>query len=119
MFVDEVKVKVKAGKGGNGVVAFRREKYVPKGGPAGGNGGRGGHVILKADLHLTTLLDFRYQQYYNAQNGEAGAGTQKHGHDGQDLILKVPVGTVVYEEGRENPIADLTVPDQVFVVVRG
>ncbi|MBW3624398.1 MAG: GTPase ObgE [Armatimonadetes bacterium] len=119
MFVDEVKIKVKAGKGGNGVVAFRREKYVPKGGPAGGSGGQGGHVILQAEPHLTTLLDFRYQQHYAAPNGEAGSGSQKHGHDGEDLILKVPVGTVVYEEGREMPIADLTVPGQQYIVARG
>lgn len=119
MFVDEVKVKVKAGKGGDGIVAFRREKFVPKGGPAGGNGGRGGHVILKAEPHLTTLLDFRYQQYYNAPNGEAGSGSKQHGHDGLDLVMKVPVGTVVYEEGRDDPVADLSVPGQEFVIAKG
>ncbi len=119
MFVDEVRIKVKGGRGGAGVVAFRREKYVPRGGPAGGNGGRGGNVVFRADPNLTTLLDFRYQQNFAADSGDSGAGTRKHGQDGGDIILKAPVGTMVYVEGSDYPVADLSEPGQEFIAARG
>jgi GTP-binding protein len=119
MFVDEAKIHVFAGNGGNGVVAFRREKYVPKGGPAGGNGGRGGHIIFKADPSLTTLLDFRFQQHFRAQNGEAGSNIKKHGRDGSDLILKVPIGTVIYEGDDTVPLADISHDGQEEILLRG
>ena len=119
MFVDHAKIWVQAGKGGNGIVAFRREKYIPKGGPAGGSGGRGGSIIFQADSGLTTLLDFRYQQHYKGDPGEPGGGSHKHGKDGSDLRIKVPVGAVVYEEGVSAPIADLVEPGQEFVLAKG
>src|SRR5579875_2150762 len=94
MFVDEVTVEMKAGDGGNGAVAFRKEKYVPRGGPNGGDGGRGGDVVLEADSNLSTLLDFRYQQKYQAPSGGHGIGKDMHGRNADDLTLKVPLGTV-------------------------
>ena len=95
MFLDYAEIFVKAGKGGDGAVAFRREKYVPKGGPAGGNGGKGGNVILKANENLHTLLDFKYKRKYVAQDGQPGGNSLKDGKAGEDLIIYVPVGTVV------------------------
>ena len=95
MFVDEVEVSVKAGNGGHGCIAFRREKYVPRGGPNGGDGGAGGSVVLVADEGLGTLLDFRYRRHYTAARGEHGQGWDKHGATADDLVLRVPVGTVV------------------------
>ena len=95
MFYDYAKVYVKGGDGGNGVVSFRREKYVPAGGPNGGDGGRGGDVILVADPGLRTLVDFKYKRHYKAKRGEHGQGKNMHGKSGEDLIIKVPVGTLV------------------------
>lgn len=117
MFVDKVEVVVRAGNGGNGAVSFRHEKYVDKGGPDGGNGGRGGNVVFVADPNMNTLLDFRYKQELEAQDGQAGAKRDRHGRSGEDLLVKVPVGTQVYDEGRLT--ADLTQAGQRAVVARG
>ena len=97
-FVDQAQVHVQAGAGGNGAVAFRREKYVPKGGPSGGDGGDGGSVVFKVDEGLSTLLDFRYQREYRARSGEAGANKDMYGRSGEDLVLRVPPGTQIYDE---------------------
>jgi len=118
-FVDEAVIHVKAGNGGNGCVAFRREKFVPRGGPAGGDGGRGGHVILLADPSVKTLVDLHLQRTYKAENGQHGQGSNKHGADGKDLVIRVPVGTVVYDAETGELIADLVKAGQRVVVVRG
>jgi GTP-binding protein len=118
-FVDEVRIEVKAGDGGNGAIAFRREKYVDKGGPSGGDGGNGGSVLFEADPQLTTLLDYRYQQHHRAQAGEHGMGSDCNGKAGQDLTLKVPVGTLVRDEQSGEVLADLSQPGQKFVVAKG
>ncbi|MBS3885525.1 MAG: GTPase ObgE [Dethiobacter sp.] len=119
MFVDRAKIFIKAGDGGNGMVAFRREKYVPLGGPDGGDGGRGGDVILQADSNLRTLLDFRYQQHLRADRGEHGLGGNKNGRSAKDFVVKLPPGTQVrdFESGRL--LADLTVEGQTFIVAKG
>ncbi|MGQ9523911.1 MAG: GTPase ObgE [Armatimonadota bacterium] len=119
MFVDEARIEVHGGKGGNGIVSFRREKFVPRGGPDGGDGGRGGSVVLVADPSLTTLMDFRYKTVYRASSGGHGQGNNKHGRDAEDLVLKVPVGTVVYEDGSDVPVADLSAPGQTYIAARG
>lgn len=106
-FVDYTKIYVKAGDGGRGCVAFRREKYVPKGGPSGGDGGRGGHIIFKASRELNTLLDLRYQREYRAKRGQHGMGKKMHGKDGEDRIIPVPVGTVIKDADTEEVLADL------------
>ncbi|MDW8027095.1 MAG: GTPase ObgE [Armatimonadota bacterium] len=118
-FIDEATIHVKAGNGGNGCVAFRREKFVPKGGPAGGNGGRGGHVILLADPSVKTLIDLHLQKTYKASNGQHGQGSNKHGADGEDLIIRVPVGTSVYDAKTGEILADLVKPGQRVIVARG
>lgn len=118
-FVDEVRIKVKAGDGGNGAVAFRREKYVDKGGPSGGDGGNGGSIIFKATEQLTTLLDFRYQQQYRARNGQHGMGSDMNGAGSADMILETPVGTVVRDTNTGDELVDLSVAGQTFVVARG
>ncbi|MBO8141862.1 MAG: GTPase ObgE [Firmicutes bacterium] len=119
MFLDRARIHVKAGNGGHGAVSFRREKYVPAGGPDGGDGGRGGDVILEVDPGLWTLADFRYRTRYRAANGQPGRGSQMHGRDGEDLVVKVPPGTVVLDESTGRYIADLTEPGQRAVVARG
>ena len=119
MFVDIAKINVKAGKGGNGSVAFRREKYIPMGGPAGGDGGDGGSIVLTADEGLRTLMDFRYKRHYQAENGEDGRGKKQYGSDGKNLYLKVPVGTLVKDEETGIVIADLKKHGQQFIVARG
>jgi len=119
MFYDYAKVHVKGGNGGNGIVAFRREKYVPMGGPAGGDGGNGGSVILKADSGLRTLIDFRYQTHYKADSGTHGQGSSQHGRDAEDKILRVPIGTVVRDDETKQILADLTVHGQEVVVAQG
>ena len=106
-FVDYVKIHVKAGDGGRGCVSFRREKYVPRGGPDGGDGGRGGHIIVRATEHLNTLLDLRYQRIYRAKHGEHGMGKKMHGRNADDLIVPVPVGTVVKDADTDEVLADL------------
>ncbi|NLC57632.1 MAG: GTPase ObgE [Armatimonadetes bacterium] len=108
MFIDEALLHVKAGKGGNGIVAFRREKFVPQGGPAGGNGGRGGDVILEVDTNKNTLLDFQHRQLHQAGNGKNGGSSNKQGADGASLTLKVPPGTLVYDAESGDLLADLT-----------
>ncbi len=117
MFVDKVEVVVRAGDGGNGAVSFRHEKYVDKGGPDGGDGGRGGSVIFLADPNLNTLLNFRYKQELEADRGQNGSKRNRRGRGGEDLIVKVPVGTQVYHEGKL--IADLTTPEQRTVIAQG
>lgn len=119
MFIDKAKIYLKAGKGGDGAVAFRREIYVPAGGPAGGDGGKGGDIIFKVDEGMRTLMDFRYQKHYTASNGEDGKNKNMYGKDGEDLILKVPPGTIVREEKTGEVIADLTINNDEVIVARG
>ncbi len=119
MFIDEVKIYVKAGDGGNGCLAFRREKFVAKGGPSGGDGGRGGDVVLVSSLHYNTLLHLRYNPEHKAERGGHGEGSNRTGHDGEDREVKVPVGTVVYDWDTAEQLFDFTEPEQRFVVARG
>ncbi|NLJ85491.1 MAG: GTPase ObgE [Firmicutes bacterium] len=118
-FVDRAKIYVNAGDGGNGSVSFRREKYVPAGGPDGGNGGTGGSVILEVDPSMTTLLDFRYRTHYRAEAAGHGRGNKQEGKNGEDLIIRVPPGTVVYDDETSSTIADLTIPGQRLLAARG
>lgn len=118
-FIDHVKIHVKAGNGGNGCAAFRREAHTPKGGPSGGDGGNGGSVILRADEQLSTLLDFRYQREYKAPRGEDGRGRDQYGKGGEDLILRVPPGTMVYDLESGELLADLDIAGEEIVVARG
>ena len=119
MFVDEVTVEVKGGDGGNGAVAFRKEKYVPFGGPSGGDGGKGGDVVLEADSNLSTLLDFRYQRKYDAKPGGHGIGKDMHGQGAADVVLKVPLGTTASDAATGRVLADLTRHGQRATVARG
>ncbi|RLQ98071.1 GTPase ObgE [Falsibacillus albus] len=119
MFVDQVKVYVKGGDGGNGMVAFRREKYVPKGGPAGGDGGKGADVVFEVDEGLRTLMDFRYQRHFKASRGEHGMSKNQHGKNAEDMIIKVPPGTVVKDDDTDEIIADLTEHGQRAVIAKG
>ncbi|MBO8143954.1 MAG: GTPase ObgE [Thermodesulfobacterium sp.] len=118
-FVDQAKIYVKAGNGGAGCISFRREKYIPKGGPDGGDGGDGGDVILIADPQVHTLYNFHHQVHFRAENGKPGMGKKMKGKDGQDLILRVPVGTVVKDAETGGILGDLTEPGQTLVVARG
>jgi GTPase len=118
-FLDEAKVYIRSGDGGNGCVSFRREKFIEFGGPNGGDGGKGGDVIVDAVEGLNTLIDYRYQQHFFAKNGGAGMGKDRHGKNGADVVLRVPVGTQIYEEDGETLIADLTEPGQNVVLLRG
>ncbi|MHC4597330.1 MAG: GTPase ObgE, partial [Planctomycetota bacterium] len=115
MFIDEAKIWVKAGDGGNGCVSFRREKYVPKGGPDGGDGGRGGNVHFQAVENLGTLMDFAGKHHWQAQKGQPGSGNNKHGANGQDLIIDVPPGTLIYDADLNLLLKDL---DAVAMKVR-
>ncbi|MEW6661326.1 MAG: GTPase ObgE [Bacillota bacterium] len=119
MFFDHAKIYVKGGDGGNGVVAFRREKYVPQGGPSGGDGGKGGDVILVTDPGLRTLVDFRYKRHYKAERGQHGQGKNMHGSGGEDLVIKVPPGTMVKDAESGELIADLVGPEDRFVAAKG
>jgi len=119
MFVDKAIITIKSGKGGNGSVSFRREPFVPQGGPDGGNGGKGGSIILLADANLRTLMDFRYKKKYEAVPGEDGRGKQQYGKDGEDLVIKVPVGTVVRDVESGLVMADLKQDGQSFVAAKG
>ncbi len=119
MFVDEAKIFIKAGNGGNGCVAFRREKYVPRGGPSGGDGGHGGSVYLEANPHDNTLLRYRYNREFRAERGRHGEGSNCTGHSGADLILQVPVGTLVFDDDSGETLADLTSPGQRVLVAHG
>jgi len=107
MFIDYTKIKVRSGKGGDGMATFRREKYVPKGGPDGGDGGRGGHVYIEADRNLTTLIDFHYRQIFTANDGGKGGTSNRHGRNGEDLIIKVPLGTLIRDAKTKKIIKDL------------
>ena len=119
MFVDKAQIFIKSGKGGDGSVSFRREPYVPQGGPDGGNGGRGGSVVFLADRNLRTLMDFRYKKKYVAESGENGRGKQQYGKDAEDLVIKVPVGTVIKDVSTGNIMADLKEDGQRFVAAKG
>ena len=119
MFIDEVRILVKAGDGGNGCLAFRREKFVPRGGPSGGDGGRGGDVILVSSEHQNTLLEFRYNPEHKAERGRHGEGSNRTGADGQSLEVQVPVGTVVYDESTGARLYDFTHPGERFTVASG
>ena len=119
MFIDKARIFVKAGNGGNGAVSFRREKYVPAGGPDGGDGGRGANIIMVADTGLRTLMDFKYKKKYSAQNGEDGSKKKRAGKNGEDLILSVPEGTVIRDEKTGLIIADLKKAGDQAVVARG
>lgn len=119
MFVDSVVVKGTAGNGGHGMIAFRREKHVPKGGPSGGNGGKGGDVIVQCDTQLMTLLDLRYRKHYKAKRGAHGSGSDKHGRSGADVTIPVPAGTTVFDDTTGEQLADLTEDGQSVVVCKG
>jgi GTP-binding protein len=119
MFIDEAKITVKAGSGGHGCIAFRREKYVPRGGPSGGDGGGGGNVYLLTDIHQNTLLKFRYNHEFRAERGRHGEGSNRHGRKGEDLEIRIPVGTVVYDDETGEMIHDFTQPDERFVIAQG
>lgn len=118
-FVDEAVIEVVAGKGGDGCLSFRREKFIPFGGPDGGNGGTGGSIFLEADQSLNTLIDFRYKRLFRARNGTGGMGAQRTGKGGEDLHIKVPVGTLVFEADTGEKLADLTQHNQSVMVARG
>src|ERR1700729_4064715 len=118
-FLDEAKVYIRSGDGGNGCVAFRREKYIEFGGPSGGNGGRGGDVIIEVVDGLNTLIDYRYQQHFKAQKGTNGMGKDRHGANGKPIVLKVPVGTQIFDEDRETLIHDFTTLGEKFVLAEG
>lgn len=119
MFVDLVKIKVRSGKGGDGMIAFRREKYVPMGGPSGGNGGRGGHIIFKGNEGLSTLLDLRYNKLLVAEDGQNGMNKRMDGKNGNDLIVKVPIGTSIFDNETGKVLADITKHDQEVVITKG
>lgn len=118
-FLDEAKIYIKAGDGGKGCISFRREKFIPDGGPDGGNGGKGGDVIIVCANDLNTLIDYRYQQHFKAKGGVHGMGSQRHGKQGEPMYLKVPPGTQIFDEERNMLIADLTTPGEEFVIARG
>jgi GTPase len=119
LFIDQVKIYVKGGDGGNGCVGFRREKFVPRGGPNGGDGGKGGDVILKASPHLSTLLDLKYQQQYIARRAPHGQGKDRHGKNSPDVMIPVPIGTLVREAETQEILADLVEEGQTIVVAKG
>ena len=119
MFIDQATIYVKAGKGGNGVVSFRREKFIPKGGPDGGNGGDGGSVIIRADRQLTTLLDFRYKRNYHAPDGQPGMSSRKSGKSGDDIVIRVPAGTLIQDAETSDMYADLVEDNDEFIIAKG
>jgi GTP-binding protein len=118
-FIDTAHILVRAGDGGSGIISFRREKYIPRGGPDGGDGGRGGHIVLRANGHMTTLLDFQYRSLYRAKNGGHGSGSRKTGRSAEDTIIEVPVGTVVREDPAGTLLGDLTRHGQELTIARG
>ena len=118
-FVDEAVIRVEAGKGGNGCLSFRREKYIPKGGPDGGDGGRGGSIYIEGDESLNTLIDYRYQRLYRAEHGKPGMGREKSGPKGQDMTLKVPVGTSIVDVDTDTVIADVTREGERICIAEG
>ena len=118
-FLDQAKIHIESGNGGNGCVSFRREKYVEFGGPNGGNGGKGGNVIIKCVDGLNTLIDYRYRQHFKAKNGSPGMGSDKTGRSGEDTIIEVPRGTLILEEDNEEVIADIVDKDQSLTILKG
>ena len=119
MFIDEAKIRVKAGDGGNGCMAFRREKYIPRGGPSGGDGGHGGDIWMESSERHNTLVHFRFNPEYKAERGRHGEGSKKTGRDGKGIVLKVPVGTIVYDEDTGEKVHDFSRPDERVVIARG
>ena len=119
MFIDYTQIDISAGNGGSGAVSFRREKFIPKGGPDGGDGGRGGHVIFQVDTNLHTLQDIRYRKRYKAENGHPGRGSNKTGKNGKDVVILVPAGSVIRKKGSKNIIIDLTVNGQNYIICNG
>src|SRR5262245_63930974 len=119
MFIDEVRVLVRAGNGGNGCLAFRREKFVPRGGPSGGDGGRGGDVVLVANPHHNTLLHFRFNPEHKAQRGRHGEGSNRKGRDGHSIEIPTPVGTIVHDAETGEVLHDFTAPGDRFVLAKG
>ncbi|PID57822.1 GTPase ObgE [candidate division KSB3 bacterium] len=119
MFIDEIEIRVKAGDGGNGCLSFHREKFVPQGGPDGGDGGRGGHVIFEVDPQLSTLVDLRYKRRYKAERGAHGKGSNKHGKNADDLIVRIPPGTIVKLRESGELLADLSTPYEQFLAAKG
>ena len=119
MFIDHTQIDISAGNGGVGAVSFRREKFIPKGGPDGGDGGRGGHVIFIVDTNLHTLQDIRYRRRYKAENGHSGRGSNKTGKNGKDVIILVPAGSIIRRKGSDQVIVDLTVEGQKHIICRG
>jgi GTP-binding protein len=119
MFIDEAKIRVKAGDGGNGCMAFRREKYVPRGGPSGGDGGKGGDIWMESSERHNTLVHFRFNPEHKAERGRHGEGAKKTGRDGEGIVLKVPVGTIVYDEDTGEKVYDFSRPDERVVIARG
>jgi len=119
MFIDEAKIRVKAGDGGNGCLAFRREKFVPRGGPSGGDGGKGGDVVMESSERHNTLVHFRFNPEHKAERGRHGEGANKTGREGADVVLKVPVGTIVYDDETGEKAFEFTTADQKFVIARG
>jgi len=119
MFIDHTQIDISAGNGGAGAVSFRREKFIPKGGPDGGDGGRGGHVIFIVDTNLHTLQDIRYRRRYKAENGHSGRGSNKTGKNGKDVIILVPAGSIIRRKGSDQVIVDLTVEGQKHIICNG
>ena len=119
MFIDYTQIDISAGNGGSGAVSFRREKFIPKGGPDGGDGGRGGHVIFKVDTNLHTLQDIRYRRRYKAENGHPGRGSNKTGKTGKDVVILVPAGSVIRKKGSREIIIDLTINGQEYIICNG
>ena len=119
MFIDFTQIDISAGNGGSGAVSFRREKFIPKGGPDGGDGGRGGHVIFKVDTNLHTLQDIRYRKRYKAENGHPGRGSNKTGKNGKDVVILVPAGSVIRKKGSKDIIIDLVVHGQIYIICNG
>src|ERR1700693_127001 len=119
MFIDEAKIRVKAGDGGNGCMAFRREKFVPRGGPSGGDGGKGGDVIMESSERHNTLVHFRFNPEYKAQRGRHGEGSNRSGREGVDVLLKAPVGTILYDDETGEKVHDFSRPDERIVVAQG
>jgi GTPase len=119
MFIDEAKIRIKAGDGGNGCMAFRREKFVPRGGPSGGDGGKGGDIVMESSERHNTLVHFRFNPEHKAERGRHGEGSNKTGRDGGDVVLKVPVGTIVYDDETGDKVFEFAQLDQNFVIARG
>ena len=119
MLVDEVRITIKAGDGGNGCLAFRREKYVPRGGPSGGDGGSGGDITMTATNHRNTLLHFRYNPEYTAQRGRHGEGSNRTGHEGESVVVQVPVGTTVFDDETGDQLFDFTEDGQTWLAAKG